>query len=118
VECFSVMFDHEVDVYSLTTSTDAGGGVLNSYTLRQAGVACLLNVSAGGNPDLFGQEQQTDSVAVATFYTGAQRGDKLVVTAGNTFVGASLHVKNIRVQPGVATLGFDDICIFSCDRIA
>ena len=113
-----MMFEHVVDVYYLTTGTDAGGGTTNSYTLRQSGVACLLNVQAGGNPEMFGQQQQTDTITGATFYTGIQRGDKVVVTAGPSLVGASIHLTNTKDQPGVDALGFDEIVHFMGERLA
>lgn len=116
MDCFSVLMEHTVTVSYLTTGTDAGGGTQNTATTRASGVACLLNVQ-GSKEEAFGQEQQTQSVTVATFYTGVQRGDKLTVTAGPSLVGASLHVESIKDQPGVSALGFDEIVHLTAKRI-
>jgi hypothetical protein len=117
MDCFTVLMEHEVTVYSLTTGTDSGGGVSNSFSVRAAGVKCLLNVQGTGEEELFGQTQTTRTVVAATFYTGAQRGDKLVVTAGPSLVGVSLHITAFKDQPGLAALGFDELVHLTTKQI-
>lgn len=117
MDCFTVLMEHEVDVYRQTTARDAGGATVIGYSVRDEGVKCLLNVQGTGEEELFGQTQLVQTVVAASFYTGFVRGDKLVVTAGPSLVGATLHVQSVKDQPGVGALGFDELLHFTCKRI-
>lgn len=98
--------EHTVTIQSQTTGTDAGGGVSSTFADRTTGVKCLINAPMRTPQERFGQEQLIGTVTVATFDGTVQRGDKLVVTAGPPYVGATLHVTGIKSQPGVDAIGF------------
>lgn len=107
---FSVFMEHAVTVLGSVSGTDGGGGVLLTWpTTRETGVACLINAPMLGESERFAQTQLIGPVVVATYYSGVQRGDKLVVTAGPPYVGAQLHVTGIKMQPGLDFLAIDDL---------
>lgn len=105
------MMEHYVTVAGPpTVSRDAGGGTLMTWpTTRQSAVQCLINAPMGVTKDEFGQDRLVGNATIAMFYTGTQRGDRLEVTAGPTYVGLKMKVVGIKSQPGVAFLGFTDI---------
>lgn len=114
---FSVFMEHVCDVYGSASGTDPGGGTQITYTLRAPAQNFLLNVQPAGSQDRFDQTQLVGTITGATYYTGAQRGDKLVVTAGPSLVGASLRVTAIKDQPGLTALGFDELLHIACEHL-
>ncbi len=62
------MFDRlpmRATIQSLSTTTDAGGGVQNVYTTVQSGVRCSINTTSGSARDEFGQDARVTSATVA-----------------------------------------------------
>jgi len=119
MDCFSVMMEHRVDAYPPVVSRDAGGGSALSFpTARDTGIACLINAPMLSATDRFSQDNLVGAVTIATFTSTIARGDKLVVTAGGPYVGASLHVTGIKRQPGVAALGFSDLYHIQAEHVA
>jgi hypothetical protein len=119
VDCFGVMMEHRCDVYGPGASgTDAGGGVQLTWpTVRTADVPFLLNVSPAADQDRFAQKNLIGPVTGATFDTSVRRGDKLVITAGPSLVGVSLHITALKVQPGVDFLGFSTVVHVTCEQV-
>lgn len=116
---FEVLMEHACTVRGPEAVTrDAGGGTALAWsTVRASGVACLINAPMGITRNQFGQDMFVGTVTLATFYTGAQRGDQIEITAGPTMVGAKLKVTGIKTQPGVAFLGFDDLSHISAEQV-
>lgn len=119
MDCFAILMEHTVDVYGPPTVTrDAGGGTGITWpTVRTSGVKIMLNVSGANEQERFSQEGLIGPVTGATFDTSLQRGDKLVVTAGPTLVGVSLHVTGYKSQPGIDALGFSTIVHITGEQI-
>lgn len=88
--------EHRVTIYSVTSGTDAGGGVTLTYSSLQAAVPCQINTASSSTREQYAREQVTvthtvsflKSAVTTTFAPGM----KLV--ADDT--GASYHVKGIR----------------------
>ena len=116
---FEVMMEHAITIRGPEmTARDAGGGTnLTWPTTRAADQPCLINAPFGITKDQFGQDMFVGTVTLATFYTGAQRGDQVEITQGPTMVGAKLKVTGIKTQPGVAFLGFDDLSHISAEQV-
>jgi len=116
---FEVMMEHAITIRGPETVTRDGGGgsTLTWPTTRSSGIACLINAPMGITKNQFGQDMFIGTVTLATFYTGAQRGDQIEITAGPTMVGAKLKVTGIKTQPGVAVLGFDDLSHISAEQV-
>lgn len=121
---FAVLMEHVVTVAGPPTVTaggapDPGGGTQVTWpTTRQGGVACLINAPMGVESDRHGQLMLIGRATVAMFYTGAQRGDRLEVTAGPTWVGLKMKVVGIKSQPRVEFLGFtEDITHLQVERV-
>ena len=116
---FEAMMEHSIDINGpQVVNRDSGGGsTLTWPTVRASGQACLINAPFGITKDQFGQDMFVGTVTLATFYTGAQRGDQLTIVAGPTMVGVKLKVTGIKTQPGVAFLGFDDISHISAEQV-
>jgi hypothetical protein len=110
---FDVMMEHTVTVEYPTATRDAGGGEALSWTTRDTGVACLLNVGGANEQERFDQQGLIGTVTGATFYTSVARGDRLTVTAGPSMVGVVLRLVGLKVQPAVEFLGFDTIVHFT-----
>ncbi len=120
MDCFKVMMEMVIQVKGPPTVTrDAGGGTVTTWsTTRQDSVPCLIKAPMLTEQDRFSQKNLVGTVTVATFYSGVQRGDKLVVTTGVPYVGAQLHVTGIEMQPGVSFLGFSDLFHVTAEHVA
>lgn len=120
---FLVLMEHTVTVQGPPTVTaggvpDPGGGTQVTWpTTRQSGVACLINAPMGVETDRFGQPQLIGRATIAMFYTGTQRGDRLLVTAGPTYVGLKMKVVGIKSQPRVEFLGFTEIVHLQVEKL-
>lgn len=116
---FSIFMEHAVTVYGpVQSARDTGAGTALTWpTVREANVACSLLVGGGSEVDLFGQIRVRGPVTVATYYTGVEVGDKLVVTVGDGLAGLSLHVTGIQVQPGMDFLAIGDLATLTCTQI-
>lgn len=116
---FDVMMEHVIDIAGpQSTARDAGGGTTLTWpTVRAAAQPCLINAPMGITKDQFGQDMFVGTITLATFYTGAQRGDQVTIVAGPTMVGAKLKVTGIKTQPGVAFLGFEDLSHISAEQV-
>lgn len=110
--------EHAVTIQSVASGTDPGGGTTAVYSDRTTGVACLINAPFRATQDRFTQPQLIGTVTVATFDGTVQRGDKLVVTAGPPYVGATLHVTGIKGQPGVDALGFTALYHIQAEHVS
>lgn len=117
---FQVLMEHTITVRGPqdTSTRDAGAGqVITWPTTRASGIACLIKAPFGITKNQFGQDMFVGEVTVATFYTDAQRGDQIEITAGPTVVGAKLKVTGIKTQPGVDFLGFDNLCHLNAEQV-
>ena len=121
---FAVLMEHYVTVQGPPTVTaggvpDPGGGTQMTWpTTRQSGVQCLINAPMGVTQDRHGQDQLIGQGTVAMFYTGVQRGDRLLVTAGPTWVGMKVKVVGIKSQPRVEFLGFTEIVHLQVESVS
>jgi hypothetical protein len=89
---------HVADIYGSSSSSDQGGGVLITYTLRTANVKGIFNKASASEVELFAQKGIQVSATFVTIDTSAQRGDKLV------FNGASYHVVGINVNEAMGNI--------------
>jgi hypothetical protein len=48
---------HTVTLSSLTTGTDTGGGVSNTYATAQSSVPCVINTASSSTRELFAQQE-------------------------------------------------------------
>lgn len=108
---------HRVDVHGPQESaTDDGAGVVVTWdVVRDPNVPCLLNWSAAGVQDRFGQDQLVGSVSVA-FNRNATvgRGDMLVVVGGWSD-GKRMRV--VSINPIDSVGGIPDFLMASCEVI-
>lgn len=85
---------HRCDLYTIAVSTDAGGGVINTYTLAQSAVPCLINTASSATADMYSRQQITVShtigIKLSLITTTVTPGMKVVAD------GASYHVEGIR----------------------
>lgn len=108
----SAFMEHVVTVKSPTVTRDAGGGVTTAWsTTRQAAVACSILAPFDSARRQEGAEPLVGTYTVATFYTGAQRGDLLTVTTGPSLVNVNLRVTGIKSQPGIEAIGFTETLV-------
>jgi hypothetical protein len=119
MDMFTVLMEHRITVRGpQTTATDAGGGTQLTWpTTRSSDVACIINAPMANDTDRFSGDNLIGTVTIATFYTGASDGDQIEVTAGPTYVGLKFKVTGLKVQPGVAFLGFEPIVHIACEII-
>lgn len=84
---------HLVNIYTVASGTDAGGGVELNFSLAMSNVPCSINTASASEQALYGQQGQvvTHTVAFlsATLTTPLVRGVKFV-TADRS---ESYHVK-------------------------
>lgn len=125
MDAFLPMMEHYVTVAGPPTVTaggasDTGGGTQVTWpTNRATGIQCLINAPMGISQDRFGQPMLIGTATIAMFYTGAQRGDRIEVTAGPTYVGLKMRVIGIKSQPRVEFLGFtEDINHLQCENVS
>lgn len=75
---------HRVDTYTLTTSTDAGGGVVQNFALAQSALPCSIDTATADEQERFARMQQvvTHKVGILTskLTTALTPGMKLVTT--------------------------------------
>lgn len=105
---------HTADLYTVTSSTDAGGGVTLAYTLAQSSIKCIANSVSASEQARFAAMQiiVTHRVSFLTsdFTTTPARGMKLVVN-GNT-----LHIKGINSNQAMGTI--PALTEILCEQIA
>ncbi len=86
---------HAVTTYTVTSSTDSGGGVSLTYASAQSAVACSINTAGASERELFAQQgvvvTHTIGFLTATLTTALSRGMKFV--ADDT--GLAFHVRGI-----------------------
>lgn len=86
---------HAVNVQSVASGTDAGGGTTLTYTTEQSAAPCSINTADSSTRELFAQQGVVVTHTVAflssALTTALARGMKLVATD----TGASLHVMGI-----------------------
>lgn len=80
---------HVADVMKPATGTDAGGGVLVTFTVRTPNVRGILNRASSTEQLLYAQQGMTVSHTFVTRDNSAQRGDKL------RYGTRSLHIVGI-----------------------
>lgn len=108
MDCFEIMMQHTITVNGpQVAGTDSGGGVLETWpTMRAEGILCLLNAPTDTNQQRFSADNPIGNVTIATFYSGIQANDQIIVTGGPNYVGAVMRVLGLKDQPGVDFMGF------------
>jgi hypothetical protein len=75
---------HEVNIQSLTTSRDAGGGTSNTFATLLSAVKCSINTASSSEREMFSQPNQVCSHTIAflssALTTALARGMKIVAT--------------------------------------
>jgi len=102
---------HAVDIRSVDTTRDAGGGTTNTYITVQSAVPCSIDTHGGSEQDRFDQPQNliTHRVAFlsAVLTTPIVRGMKLIASDGSTY-----HVKGFvagRAYGGIPAFVYVDV---------
>lgn len=108
---------HTVTVQKSAAAKDSSGGTVETFTTRQAGVACLVTQQAGRTDRRFDAQPKAQTHTVSTTYTGVRPGDRLLVTAGPANV-LNKHLRVLGVSdhhhPGS---GIDEFVRLACEQL-
>lgn len=95
---------HRVTSHTVTSSTDAGGGVTLSYTSAQAAIPCSINTARAAEVAQYSQQQirvtHTVAFLASALTTALTRGMKLI--ADDT--AKSFHIHGIRTGRGYGSI--------------
>jgi hypothetical protein len=87
---------HRTSTATLTTGTDAGGGLTHNYTTVQTAIPCVIDTASSSEVEMYGQKQIRVTHCIAykasVLTTALARGMK--ITADDT--GQQYHIHGIR----------------------
>ncbi len=100
---------HLADLYTRSETTDASGGQVVTYTLRNSGVGCQVRGASANERLQFLQQNINVSHVITTISTLFQSGDKVVTN------GLTLRVVDIYQTQAMGSI--DEFYTISCGQL-